>query len=142
VGEQGHYGLGSPDIKEVEASIVAFSELGVKVMITELDVSVLPFPGDLSANVALSYQTNPSFNLYTEGLPDSVQYQLTQNYADLFKLFIKHSDVITRVTFWGVNDGNSWKNNWPVRGRTDYPLLFDRKNQPKPAFFEVMNLVK
>jgi len=142
VGEQGHYGLGTPDLKDVEASIVAFSELGVKVMITELDISVLPFPGNLSADVALSYQNDPTYNLYKAGLPDSVQNLLTQNYTDLFKLFIKHSDAITRVTFWGVNDANSWKNNWPVRGRTDYPLLFDRNNQPKPAFVEIMNLVK
>ena len=142
IGEQGHYGLGTPDLKEVEASIVAFSELGVKVMITELDISVLPFPGNLSADVALSYQNDPTYNLYKAGLPDSVQNLLTQNYTDLFKLFIKHSDAITRVTFWGVNDANSWKNNWPVRGRTDYPLLFDRNNQPKPAFVEIMNLVK
>jgi endo-1,4-beta-xylanase len=49
-----------------------------------------------------------------------------------------HRDAITRVTFWGVTDGDSWKNNWPVRGRTNYPLLFDRAYQPKPAFHRVV----
>jgi endo-1,4-beta-xylanase len=53
---------------------------------------------------------------------------------------LKHKDKITRVTFWGVNDGQSWLNGWPVRGRTNYPLLFDRKNQPKPAYDKVMKL--
>jgi endo-1,4-beta-xylanase len=143
VGEQGHYGLGSPDIKEVEASIVAFSELGVKIMITELDITVLPFPsGSLSADVTLSYRNDPAYNPYPMGLPDSVQMQLTQRYADLFGLFIKHSDKITRVTFWGVNDAATWRNDWPINGRRDYPLIFDRNNQPKPAVAELLNLVK
>jgi endo-1,4-beta-xylanase len=142
VGEQGHYGLGSPDIKEVEASILAFSQLGVKVMITELDITVLPFPGNLSAEVTMSYQNDPSYNPYPSGLPDSVQLQLTQRYTDLFKLFLTHDDKITRVTFWGVNDASNWKNNWPIRGRTDYPMIFDRNNQPKPVVAEILNLVK
>ncbi len=51
----------------------------------------------------------------------------------MFKLFLKYSNDITRVTLWGVNDAQSWKNNWPIFGRTDYPLLFDRQFKPKPA---------
>lgn len=48
-----------------------------------------------------------------------------------FQLFEKHADIVTRVTAWGVTDGNSWKNDFPIRGRRDYPLLFDRNYQPK-----------
>jgi len=51
---------------------------------------------------------------------------------------MKHHDVLERVTFWGIHDGYSWKNNWPIRGRTNYPLLFDRNYQPKPAFYAVL----
>ncbi|MDD4638083.1 MAG: endo-1,4-beta-xylanase, partial [Bacteroidales bacterium] len=55
-----------------------------------------------------------------------------KRYSDFFGLFLKHQDYVTRVTVWGVNDGMSWRNGWPVRGRTDYPLLFACANKPKP----------
>jgi endo-1,4-beta-xylanase len=67
---------------------------------------------------------------------------LARRYADLFGVFVKYRGVISRVTFWGVTDGDSWLNNWPVRGRTAYPLLFDRNGQPKPAFQAVVRLGK
>jgi endo-1,4-beta-xylanase len=70
-----------------------------------------------------------------------VQNQLAQRYADVFKLFNKHADKISRVTFWGLHDGVSWKNNFPIRGRTDYTLLFDRELKPKKAFHAVINTV-
>jgi endo-1,4-beta-xylanase len=54
-------------------------------------------------------------------------------------LFLKYKDNISRVTFWGVNDGQSWLNGFPVRGRTNYPLLFDRQFKPKPAFYAVID---
>lgn len=143
VGMQGHYDLEEPAIEEVEKSILAFSELGVKVMITELDVSALPVPENFrSAEVSVSIEMKEKLNPYTQGLPDSVQNTLAERYEDLFRLFVKHSDKITRVTFWGVNDKVSWKNNFPVRGRTDYPLLFDRENNPKKAFYEVNSIVQ
>jgi len=55
-------------------------------------------------------------------------------------VFVKHRDVIDRVTFWGVTDGDSWLNSSPVRGRTSYPQLFDRAGQPKPAFDAVVKM--
>jgi len=60
----------------------------------------------------------------------------------LFGLFLKHGDKISRVTFWGIHDGYSWKNNWPIPGRTTYPLLFDRNYKPKPAYDAVIELTK
>ncbi|HTW81949.1 MAG TPA: endo-1,4-beta-xylanase, partial [Terracidiphilus sp.] len=68
----------------------------------------------------------------------SIEQQLAKRYADLFAVYLKHRGVINRVTFWGVTDAQSWKNNWPVPGRTNYPLLFDRSGQPKPAFEAVI----
>jgi endo-1,4-beta-xylanase len=139
VGLQGHYGIDWPPVDRLEAAIAAFAKLGVKVMITELDVDVLPpamqYRGaDISLNVALQPKLNP----YTNGLPDSVQQTLAKRYADLFAVFLKHRGVLSRVTFWGVTDASSWLNNWPVRGRTNYPLLFDREGRPKPAFDAVI----
>lgn len=138
IGMQGHLGLDS-DLTEFEKSIQAFADLGVKVMITELDVSTLPSPwsnagADLSKGAEYEQRMNP----YTEGLPDSVNVAFNTFYLDLFNLFLKHQDKISRVTLWGVNDGHSWKNNWPIRGRTDYPLLFDRNNQPKQVVDDII----
>lgn len=142
IGMQGHYALNvSPD--EVEKSIVAFSDLGIQVMITELDITVLPFPSKkITADLNQKHKYMKELNPYPEELPDSIQQKLTNSYVGLFRVFIKHEDAISRVTFWGLNDGESWKNNWPVKGRTNYPLLFDRNNMPKPAFDAVINLVK
>ncbi|MEP7142333.1 MAG: endo-1,4-beta-xylanase [Ferruginibacter sp.] len=58
----------------------------------------------------------------------------------LKKIFINHHDKISRVTFWGVNDGQSWLNGWPIKNRTNYPLLFDRNFKPKPAYYNVTEL--
>jgi endo-1,4-beta-xylanase len=75
-------------------------------------------------------------------LPDTVQQALAQRYADLFKVFLKHRGTVDRVTLWGVGDGDSWLNNWPMPGRTNYPLLFDRQDSPKPAFDAVLQTVR
>ncbi|MBN8877719.1 MAG: endo-1,4-beta-xylanase [Sphingobacteriales bacterium] len=137
VGIQGHWHVGRIPLKDIEESILQYAALGLKVMITELDIEVLPrnFQG---ADVNQRMASSPSLNPYTNGLPDSVQQQLASDYEALFGLFLKHKDKITRVTFWGVNDGQSWLNDWPVRGRTNYPLLFDRQFKPKPAFYKVI----
>lgn len=139
VGIQGHWHVGKIPLKDIEESILEYSALGLKVMFTELDIEVLErnFQG---ADVSQRMANSPEINPYTNGLPENVQKQLSDDYEALFKLFLKHKDKVTRVTFWGVNDGDSWLNNWPVRGRTSYPLLFDRNNQPKPAYFKVVGL--
>lgn len=135
IGMQAHYDLESPTVVQVDNTIAAFAALGVDVMITELDIDVLPEVtpsqwAESENNGALRAELNP----YTDGLPDEVQQHLARRYGDLFGAFRDQSEHITRVTFWGVTDGDSWKNNWPVRGRTNYPLLFDREGLPKPAF--------
>jgi len=141
VGIQGHWRVNHIPFKAIEESIIAFAALGVKVMFTELDLGVLPNPWDKdAADVSQTAQYSKKMNPYPNGLPDSVQTQLANNYEDLFKLFLKHKDKISRVTFWGVSDGQSWLNGWPIRGRTNYPLLFDRNFDPKPAFFKIVAL--
>ncbi len=78
---------------------------------------------------------------YRAGLPDAVQQKLADRYAALFALFMRYPQV-TRVTLWGVSDGSSWLNGFPVRGRTNYPLLFDRQLRPKPAFAAVIKALQ
>lgn len=143
IGMQTHVGLDYPNLEDFEASMEAFGALGVKVMMTEMDISVLPMPNrnvgaDIATNIAYKEQLNP----YTQGLPDSARVALENRYLDFFKLFLKHDNYVSRVTLWGVNDANSWKNGFPVRGRTDYPLLFDRNNQPKSVVPLLIDLVK
>jgi len=135
IGIQGHYTMDWPTPSEVENMIETFAGLGYKVMITELDVDVLPkATGSQGADIGAKLKLRPEENPYSNGLPDAVSQALARRYADLFKVFVKHRDQITRVTFWGVTDADSWLNDWPVKGRTDYPLLFNRGCGAKPAF--------
>jgi endo-1,4-beta-xylanase len=90
--------------------------------------------------VSLRVRQDPKLNPYVKGLPDSVQQQLADRYAAFFRVFLKHRGALSRVTFWGVTDAQSWLNNWPVAGRTSYPLLFDRNGQPKPAFQAILGV--
>ncbi|HPR31638.1 MAG TPA: endo-1,4-beta-xylanase [Prolixibacteraceae bacterium] len=143
IGMQCHVGLDYPDLEEFEKSVEAFGALGVKVMITEMDISVLPMPDfRIGADISANFEYKEKLNPYTNGLPDSVNTAFEQRYLDFFKIFLEHDDVVSRVTLWGVNDGLSWKNGFPVRGRTDYPLLFDRENQPKPVVEKLIELAR
>lgn len=139
VGLQGHYGLDWPSASAVDETIRDFHALGLKVMITELDVDVLPSRGPAGvADVSRRETADPALNPYPRELPPEMQRRLANRYAELFAVFLRHRAELTRVTFWGVGDGDSWLNNWPVRGRTNYPLLFDRELHAKPALDAVL----
>lgn len=147
VGIQAHWGLNYPRNDYVEAAIDSFAALGVKVMITELDVDVLPLTRE--GQIIGQSMSEPQWQLeefkkyldpYQQALPDSVQQALAKRYRELFEIFYRKRDKIDRVTFWGVHDGMSWKNGYPVPNRTNYPLLWDRNRQPKPAFDAVLNV--
>jgi endo-1,4-beta-xylanase len=140
IGMQGHVGMDYPALDEFEESIKSFSSTGAKVMITEWDMSALPTV-NMSANVADMVTYKKEMNPYPNGLPDSVSIEWNNRMEKFFNLFIKYSDVITRVTAWGITDGDSWKNGFPVRGRTDYPLLFDRNYNPKPFINKILTLL-
>ena len=137
IGMQGHYRLNSPSLEQIEEAIIEIHEAGFQVMVTELDVDVLPRPSDsVGADLNLNYAESPEWNPYSDSLPAEIQTQLIDRYNGIFRLFQKHSDKISRVTFWGLHDGKSWLNNWPVRGRTNYALIFDREMKLKSGFLE------
>jgi endo-1,4-beta-xylanase len=141
VGIQGHWHLDSPKLEDIDSSIMQFGKLGVKVMITEMDINVLPSPQNLSgAEVSTTFAMQEKMNPYTNGLPDSMQQKLTNRYVDIFTIFNKYKEIVDRVTLWGIADGMSWLNNWPIRGRVNYPLLFDRNYKAKPAVDELIKL--
>jgi len=139
VGLQNHNLMDWPSPADEDATIAAFSALRLKVHITELDVDVLPRTTKPGADYAVDIPVTPQLNPYVDRLPDPMQTALAKRYAELFKVYIKHRDAVERVTFWGVADGDSWLNNWPMKGRTNYPLLFDRLGQPKPALNAVID---
>jgi endo-1,4-beta-xylanase len=131
IGEQGHWRIDQPTAADIDQTIAELRATGVKVMITELDVNLLPPAGPRGQ------PPPPDSNPYANGLPDDMQRTLARYYADAFRVFLKRRDDITRVTFWGLSDGDSWLN----RGRVNHPLLWDRQRQPKPAFGEVVRVL-
>ena len=147
VGMQGHWGLNYPKTKYIEDAIDAYAACGVKVMITELDVDVLPLTkegqiiGQGMSDRQFQLEEFKSFlDPYPTGLPDSMQMLLTKRYEELFSIFYKRREKIARVTIWGIHDGMSWKNNYPIPNRTNYTLLWDRKKLAKPALTAILNV--
>ena len=144
VGEQGHWRLNAPTPAELDRTISELRATGVKVMITELDVNLLP-PAERATPAGSTGAPQPrsleppssESNPYANGLPEEGQEALARYYADAFRVLLKHRDDITRVTFWGVSDADSWLN----RGRVNHPLLWDRQRRPKPAFDRVVGVL-
>ncbi|MEX0778195.1 MAG: endo-1,4-beta-xylanase [Balneolales bacterium] len=141
IGTQGHFHLDSPERHEIEKTITDFADLEIDVMVTELDIDVLPMAMDyMGADVSMNVELQDELNPYTDGLPDTLKQRLADRYHELFDIFMDHKEELTRVTFWGVSNGDSWKNNWPVQGRRNYPLLFNREWQPNESFESLIRL--
>ncbi|MFZ1561039.1 MAG: endo-1,4-beta-xylanase [Saprospiraceae bacterium] len=140
VGMQGHWGLHFPENKYIEEAIVAYAAAGVKVMITELDIDVLPLTkeGQIIGTGMMHEQFQQEefekfLDPYKDGLLEEIENLQAERYQTLFDIFNKHKDKIDRVTLWGIHDGMSWKNDYPIPNRTNYPLLWDRNLKPKKA---------
>lgn len=145
VGIQAHWGLNYPKTEYIEHAIDTLHSLGVKVMITELDVDVLPITRE--GQVIGQSLTDPLYqheefeeylDPYKDGLPTEVEEQLADRYEELFRIFYNRRDKIDRVTLWGLTDDTSWKNGYPVPGRTNYPLLWNRDHTPHRALQSVL----
>ena len=141
IGMQSHNGIDYPDLDEYEASIDSFAACGVKVMITELDMNMLPSPDDFSgADISQHFDYQDKLNPYKSGLDSKGRKLFEKRYLDFFGIYYRHRHQISRVTFWGVTDKGSWLNDFPVEGRTNYPLLFDRENKVKPVVEKIIKL--
>jgi len=136
VGMQGHIGLDYPNLEEMEKSITAFYKAGCKVHISELDVDVLPY---VTLDDGIS---EDEYDPYKDALPIGVALKLAERYKRIFEMFLRHREKIDVVCFWGISDEDSWKNDSPIVGRTNHPLLFDRQLEKKAAFHAVMSLKK
>ena len=144
VGMQGHWHLEWPTDSDLRKALDILSAVDVKISVSELDLRVLPHPKDteMGADIRLNIKRMNQLDPYTDGIPKKILKKQAKKYASLFKIFLEYSDVIERVSFWGVVDHHSWLRDWPVKGRTVYPALFDRNYSPKPAYFAIRNLVK
>ena len=141
VGLQGHWLMDWPTLSQIEYSLRSFADAGIPVSITELDISVLPnAPSHQGANVTDNIDYEEKYNPYADSVPDAVLEAQARRYREIFKLFLKYKSNIERVSFWGTEDGSSWKNFYPIKGRTDYPLVFDRALRPKPAYHSLLEL--
>lgn len=144
VGEQAHWGVAEPPIEDIDATIGALAErTGAKVLLTELDIDVLPRDPEMwGADLSKKATIRAATNIYPDGLPDEQQRQLAQRYADIFRVVLRHRDRVSRVTFWGVTDRQSWLHDFPIPGRVNYPLLWDREGRTKPAFDVVVEVLR
>jgi endo-1,4-beta-xylanase len=143
IGEQGHWGLERPTLAEIDATLSDIAAAGFTVNFTELDIDVLPREPEMEgADLAKKAEYRASTNLYPNGLPPEKQQQLAERYAEIFRLVLRHRKDMHRVTFWGVTDAQSWLNNFPIPRRVNYPLLWDRAGNPKPAYHAVVDVLR
>jgi len=143
IGMQSHNGTDYPDLTEYEKSIDAFAATGVKVQITELDLNMLPNPASFGgADISQRFDYEKAMNPYADGLTKKGKKLFEQRYLAFFGIYERHKSQISRVTLWGVSDKNTWLNDWPIKGRTNYPLLFDREYQAKPVVQKIEALFK
>lgn len=146
IGMQGHMiledNVDNSVIKQYEHSINTIAALGVPTFFSELDLSVLPNPyGFSGANISDAFTYRPEMDPYKEGLTKEQEAKIEQFWVDFYKMLIPHHKDILRVNFWCLNDANSWRNDFPIKGRTDYATLFDRQNQLKPFVQRLIELV-
>ena len=143
IGEQGHWGLDEPPLAEIEAMFADFAAAGMRVMLTELDVDVLPRDPDMwGADLAKKRKPRAATNVYAAGLPADKQAELARRYADVFALVLRRGAEVPRVTLWGLTDADSWLHDFPIPGRVNHPLLWDRAGRPKPAFDAVIGVLR
>ena len=119
VGMQGHWMLEWPSLSDIEYALRTFADAGIPVSITELDITVLPDPPSHSgANVTDDVEYAEKYNPYSQSIPAEVLQKQADRYQEIFELFLKYKSNIERVSFWGTSDSQSWKNSYPMKGRT------------------------
>jgi GH35 family endo-1,4-beta-xylanase len=131
-GMQGHFELGDDSIPQLRETFDQLRKLGIKVVVSELDIDVVKRSRWWADNGKFRDEL-ATYDPYKDGLPAEIAQKQIDQYVALFKLFDEFSDLIERVSFWNLHDGQSWLNYFPWK-RANYPLLFDRDRQPKPAF--------
>ncbi|WP_334076841.1 endo-1,4-beta-xylanase [Paenibacillus sanfengchensis] len=125
IGLQAHWNLYDPALEDIRAAIEKYASLGLQLQLTELDMSVFRFD-DKRTDL-------------TEPTPELLEAQ-AERYEAVFRLLKEYRNEITSVTFWGAADDYTWLNDFPVRGRKNWPFLFDGGHRPKPAYDRIAGL--
>jgi endo-1,4-beta-xylanase len=128
IGTQTHVSASSPSFEEMDRALTEMASLGLPIHVTELDVNTAERgqrrnDADIAANAEAT----------AGGQISAADRRQAEQYANLFRAFLKHKDSVKVVTFWGANDAVSWRAN----GK---PLLFDGDDKPKPAFDAVIKV--
>lgn len=129
IGLQGHWAINEPSKEQLDQTLKDFSALGLQLQVTELDISV--YPKEHTARERKPSDSDTVFSAEKESKQIEV-------YKNCFELFKKYKKRITSITFWNISDRGSWLDNFPVRGRKDYPLLFDAQLKPKKVYWEII----
>lgn len=129
VGIQAHWSIYEPSQQDLIATIKRFSSLGLKVQVTELDISIYPWEKNKRA-------LRPG---ETDAYTPELEKKQDEKYAEVFKVFREYKNVISGVTFWNISDKRTWLDDYPVEGRKNYPLLFDQQLRRKKAYWSVVN---
>jgi endo-1,4-beta-xylanase len=130
IGLEGHWALNEPSKEQLEKTFSDFASLEIPLQVTELDISV--YPKVHNGNETISRNEDTTYTREKEKL-QSAQYKM------VFGIFRKYRKFITGVTFWNISDRHSWLDNFPVKGRKDHPLLFDKDLRPKGAYKGVVD---
>lgn len=125
IGLQAHWNLFDPTLDDIRKAIEKYASLGLQLQLTELDMSMFRFDDRHSELI------QPTLGMLE---------QQAEQYEAVFQLLKEYHDVISCVTFWGAADDYTWLDNFPVRGRKNWPFLFDEQHRPKPAFYRIADL--
>jgi endo-1,4-beta-xylanase len=128
VGLQAHWTINEPTESELRTTLKRFSSLGLKTQITELDISIYPWE-----KLTRERRADES-----DAFTPEIEQKQSKQYKMVFDVFREFQSVITGVTFWNITDKYTWLDTYPVKGRKNYPLLFDQNAQPKKAYWEVV----
>jgi GH35 family endo-1,4-beta-xylanase len=139
-GMQGHFELGDDSIPQLRETFDALRKLDLKIVVSELDIDVVT-RSRWWADGGKYRDELATYDPYRDSLPRQIERKQIEQYVALFQLFDEYRDVIERVSFWNLHDGQSWLNYFPWR-RVNHPLLFDRDRRPKPAFDAVYDWLK
>lgn len=124
VGHQTHISVHGPLVANIIESMKKFAELGLDNLVTELDMSL--------------YAWNDRGD-YGDDVPSYIVNRQAERYRELFDAFKANKGILGGVVFWGIADDHTWLHNFPVQGRMDAPLLFDKQLHAKPAFWAVVD---
>lgn len=146
IGMQGHMILedGADNLVPMfEHSINCIEKLGSQAAFSEVDLTVLPNPyGFSGANISDRFAYRPEMDPYKDGLSPEKEQEFNDFWIKFYTMLLRHKETVSRVSFWCFNDANSWRNNFPIKGRTDYATMFDRNSNPKPIIQKLIDLRK